>query len=376
MANPTDATGPTCPSCTAPSRDGLLCPADTGDLRTQLTAVPWLLDQLDVVLARQTRYALGGGGRVRGKDAEQPLPVHLAAGDVRRDLSRAVDALARELGSDRVPDLLQDARGALHTARAGHAQARAGGDPALAADWALRVADVEGFLQRLGSQVLTLAHGPRGRAAWILAGRLDAARALPDVAGHLTVLHRLHTKALRVIDRPVELIPLGECGATVQGQAMSGTPCGCACHAGGAYRPPCDITGGCGTVGCDGHGTRTVAAAVWRCDRRVYAEPGKAIASCSGCGAQHDVRRRRDDALADYEYIQGRPDFLARVMTAVGLPVSTASIRGWAYRDRDRPAAEGVLHPTWTDPDSGVHWYRLGDVVARREAAEQHKAAS
>jgi hypothetical protein len=35
----------------------------------------------------------------------------------------------------------------------------------------------------------------------------------------------------------------------------TGEPCGCACHVGGSYRPPCDVTGGCGSIGCDGRGT-------------------------------------------------------------------------------------------------------------------------
>lgn len=34
-------------------------------------------------------------------------------------------------------------------------------------------------------------------------------------------------------------------------------PCACACHVGGAYRPACDVDGGCGSIGCDGNGWLT-----------------------------------------------------------------------------------------------------------------------
>lgn len=37
--------------------------------------------------------------------------------------------------------------------------------------------------------------------------------------------------------------------------------CSCACHVGGAYRPACDVVGGCGTIGCDGHGQIVAVAA-------------------------------------------------------------------------------------------------------------------
>jgi hypothetical protein len=33
--------------------------------------------------------------------------------------------------------------------------------------------------------------------------------------------------------------------------------CGCSCHSGGAFRPACNVPGGCGSVGCDGRGNLT-----------------------------------------------------------------------------------------------------------------------
>jgi hypothetical protein len=40
----------------------------------------------------------------------------------------------------------------------------------------------------------------------------------------------------------------------------SGQGCPCVCHIGGYARPDCDVLGGCGSIGCDGHG-RIVARA-------------------------------------------------------------------------------------------------------------------
>lgn len=50
----------TCPSCGCAQPQNLLCASDTAALRTMLQAVPQLVDQLDVAVAKQAKVASGG----------------------------------------------------------------------------------------------------------------------------------------------------------------------------------------------------------------------------------------------------------------------------------------------------------------------------
>ena len=282
---------PACTACTAPTPDGGLCRPCTTTLTAHLADVPFLTDQLAVAASRQTRYGAPAG---RSRTAETPLPVDLTAASLYADLTVAVT------------------RSVVHLHPAG-----------------------------------SLPAGVTGKTVW-LTGRLPALRVHPEAARLLGDLHRLTRAAWKAIDRPVELIPLGECGTPTQHPAA---PCACTCHVGGTG---CDLPAGCG---CDNGWRPTITTP---CPRRLYAEPGDTVVHCRTCGTGHDVRARRDQALTDAEHIHGRPPFLAAVMTAAGLPCTPSMIRNYAAR---RTAG---LTPTYTEhtPAGPVHWYRLGDIRA------------
>lgn len=361
----------TCPACYAATADGGLCTADTGKLKEAIETARWHRDQLIITTSRQDRLS---ADTVGGKSAEDPLPVNLKAGDILGELEASLATMAAALGSRQLLDLLQAGRQRLHLARVEHddsvaavARLAAQIDDDLPDEALHRILNAEAavhqatrFLESVGGQMTLIGQGPDGEARWIL-GRLPDARLHADAARWLTVLRNLRSRTINAIDTPRELIPLGECGGELKlGQPE---PCACACHAGGTvWRPPCDIDGGCGSVGCD-NGMRPTGQRLV-CDRRIYAEPGESVVTCPNCKTAHDVRVRRDAVLADSDHIHGRPRFLAAVMTAAGLRTTESMIRGWNRL--------GHIHQTFTDEANGETWYRLGDV---REAWDKTRVS-
>lgn len=277
-----------CPSCGNPSRDGGLCEDDTKRLRDTLTAAPGLLDDLDTSASRQSVHSTGKGAR----SAERPLPVNFKASELRD------------------------------------------GYAALLVSWAMAVGD-EGDP--------TLQGGGRECAHWLLYN-LAAVRVHEAADAILDEIVTQARACWRAVDAPLDLVPLGECGAPIK---VSGDPCLCSCQH-RPHGPGCDLPGGCGSLGCvDGWRTYEV-----RCDRRLTVEVGQTVVTCRNCSTTHDVRRRRDEALGDSAYLEGLPSQLAGVLTALGMKCSAAMIRGFAARGR--------IKAKHTD---GVRtWYRLGDV--------------
>lgn len=64
----------TCPSCGCIQPEGLLCTEDTAALVTMLDAVPQLIEQMDIAIAKQAK--VGGGGKAGKGSAHERSPVN------------------------------------------------------------------------------------------------------------------------------------------------------------------------------------------------------------------------------------------------------------------------------------------------------------
>lgn len=71
------------PRCSFPALNGFLCRNCADTLKRDLSAIPWLLEDLEVTTTRQDRIADPDG---RSGD-ERPLPIRLHAMEARRDLN-------------------------------------------------------------------------------------------------------------------------------------------------------------------------------------------------------------------------------------------------------------------------------------------------
>lgn len=71
----------TCPSCGRPQTFGILCADCCAMVETMLAAVPQLIDQLDVAIAKQAK--IGGGGKAGKGSAHERLPLNFGAVAVR-----------------------------------------------------------------------------------------------------------------------------------------------------------------------------------------------------------------------------------------------------------------------------------------------------
>src|SRR5262245_44643874 len=69
--------------CGRPVSDqATVCGTCTGELRSVLAEIPWLVDDLDLVISRQTRYAPASGSR----SSDKPVVFHVKASEVASDL--------------------------------------------------------------------------------------------------------------------------------------------------------------------------------------------------------------------------------------------------------------------------------------------------
>lgn len=154
-------------SCLRPSDGWIVC-QHCGDVFVDmLTEVPWMLDQLEIVVLGQTKYTRIAAG----KSAERPLPVNLKASDTR-------DALANEITTS-----------------------------------ARMIAEVNGWEFEAATT--------KQAALW-LAHRVSAVRL--HVAGGEVVdgISRWYAAAMYVIDRPLMRQFLGDCGESWDGEECSG----------------------------------------------------------------------------------------------------------------------------------------------------------
>lgn len=79
-------------SCLRPSDGWFVCGSCSDALASVLDDMPWLLDELETVVARQVRYTSSGGG---GKSAETPVMFNEAAANMRDELTNALTTGAR-----------------------------------------------------------------------------------------------------------------------------------------------------------------------------------------------------------------------------------------------------------------------------------------
>jgi hypothetical protein len=83
----------TAPHCSFPAHNGFLCRNCTDTLKGDLTAIPWLLEDLEVTITRQDRLSDPSG---RSGD-EHPLPIRINAMEARRDLGATLAAWAMHI---------------------------------------------------------------------------------------------------------------------------------------------------------------------------------------------------------------------------------------------------------------------------------------
>lgn len=83
-------------ACGQPVPDATICRDCTGKLGRDLAAIPWLVEQLDLSLSRQTASERQDGGR----SAETPMPYDLGASDALEMLGVVLRRWSRALGVD------------------------------------------------------------------------------------------------------------------------------------------------------------------------------------------------------------------------------------------------------------------------------------
>lgn len=81
-----------CPVCADPTRDGLMCAADTARLRATLRNLPGLMRELRLTLTRQNQGAQSGG-----HGGETPLPFNVDASEVAHTVTNTVGTWIRDL---------------------------------------------------------------------------------------------------------------------------------------------------------------------------------------------------------------------------------------------------------------------------------------
>ena len=293
--------------------DEFICRGSAGRLRTQLRAVPALLDDLDDSLARigsqppeGLHGALSGGckpGCTHGPDvpscaAGVRLDYSEAAGEAARQLRLVLHGWARVWDEETPLDDSPDPLGpTCHWLPCGHDSCFAIGIHAAAKR--IRRRERDHALGTAARQAMLLAEQP-------LAGRVWA----PELANEIGA-------AVRQAERAVDIPPT----VTLAGTCTCGSP--------------------------------------------VYGATGDARARCRSCGVWHDARALHDAALASANPAEAHAPaaVIARAIVdpVTGRPLVTASqIRGWRYR--------GALEPVGVNA-AGQPLYAIAAVRALAYAA-------
>jgi hypothetical protein len=144
-------------ACGRPAGDGAICRRCLDNLEHDLAEMPWLVTELDIAIAKQSRF-VSSAGKVTMKGGHAPLIVNLDAADARAKLVSVLALWGKILGcrSPLVPD----------------------------------------------------------RAATYMLSQLERIRVHPSAAELVDEIGSARATALYVIDRPPERRYLGECGAT------------------------------------------------------------------------------------------------------------------------------------------------------------------
>jgi hypothetical protein len=271
-----------CAVCSAPTGDdGYLCKAHTQDLRADLQSllprweirngrrerISGAVEDLDVTITRQDRLQSEKHG---GRSATRPLPWNEHAAVKQFELNTTLNAWA--LDASRVREDERD-----QLIHAHHS------DTAAVAEWLIR-------------NLNALRHHTEAGTA------------------HDEITNAIH-EARRAVDRPIERIFAGPCGAELK----------------------------------DDHDAPTGKV----CTEDLYGTPGKSTAVCP-CGARHDMTERREWMLGCLEDQVAHSGLLSGLVTNLGVPIASSTIRKYASSGRIKViSVDASRRPL----------YRIGDVL-------------
>lgn len=158
-------TSRTCESimCDKPSGDGILCRDCLKILERVLAEVPWLLRELDIAEAKESKFS-PSGDKVTTIGGSMPMPIDISAVDARRNLAERLALWASDLSRSK------------------------------------RVTALAAF-------------APTHASAWLMR-HLERIRVFDAAGDLLEEICAARATAVYVIDRPAERRYLGECGAT------------------------------------------------------------------------------------------------------------------------------------------------------------------
>lgn len=264
-----------CGVCSAPAGDdAYLCRTHTDDLARDLGAVPDLVAELDITLTRQARVTSERHG---GRSAERPLPLNVHASEKASILNSTINAWA--LDTSRLAEDERDQLAGNHYT-----------DTAAVAAW-------------LARNLHTLRmHAEAGQAHDELTNAIREAR--------------------RAVDRPLDYMPLGECGNDDE------------------LDPPCKAI--------------------------LYGHPERHYATCRDCGARHRIETRLEWML---DHLRGR---LVTIPEAVGIAylagkrTTEDKLRLMASRGRFLAVGSSDGKPT----------YRMSEVLKALEERYKHRKVS
>lgn len=111
---------------------------------------------------------------------------------------------------------------------------------------------------------------------------------------------------------------------------------------------------------CDGYGAEDVPG-FEPCWSDLFTKPGLSWARCNVCSREYHVQSRRDWMLASLEDMLGSSTEVADICTALGVKVSSSTIRMWVKRKKLRPHS---WVPAKGEDAKDRPVYRVGDVVA------------
>lgn len=261
-----------CSVCSAPTGDaGWLCRTHTDDLLRELRSVPDLVTELEVTRTRQARITAEKHG---GRSADRPLPWNEHAAAVASDLNTTINAWALD-----VSRLAEDERDLL----AEHHYS----DTAAVAAW--------------------------------LARNLPTLRQHEEAGTAHDELTNAVREARRTVDRPLDYMPLGQCGNDEDRDES--------------------------------------------CEAILYGHPDRQYAACRECGARHRITTRLEWML---NHLRGQ---LVTIPEAVGVcelagkRTTEDKLRLMASRGRFLPAGASEGKPT----------YRVSDVLKALEDRYKHR---
>lgn len=155
-------------------------------------------------------------------------------------------------------------------------------------------------------------------ALW-LARHMDRVRQHEAAADILTEVTAAVRQAVRVIDRPPPRV----------------------------YAGPCD----CGTD--------------------LITKPGRTLVSCPACGATYGIAERIDWMRTRLDDHLGSATYAAAILPGIGVYVTAAMIRGWAFRHQ---LEVRLIVPARYDGGPDQPQYRLGDIITLALAREAAKS--